>query len=61
MRGRVLGLFGMAASGLRTFSGLSVGLAGSVTNIHWSLATSAAVFIGVALLLQRSRPVPTPA
>src|SRR5437868_4924587 len=27
-RGRVLGLFNMASSGLRTFSGLSVGIAG---------------------------------
>lgn len=55
-RGRVLGLFGMAASGLRTFSGLSVGLAGSLSSIHLSLAASAAVFIGVALLLQWRMP-----
>jgi len=60
-RGRVLGLFGMSSSGLRTFSGLSVGLAGSVTSIHLSLATSAALFIFVSVLLQRSRPVPAPA
>jgi MFS family permease len=43
-RGRVLGLFSMAASGLRTFSGITVGLAGSVTNIHTSLAISSALF-----------------
>jgi hypothetical protein len=43
-RGRVLGLFSMAASGLRTFSGITVGLIGSVTSIHTSLAVSAAVF-----------------
>jgi len=60
-RGRVLGVFGMSASGLRTFSGLSVGLAGSATSIHLSLALSAGLFIGVSLLLQRLRPVPTPA
>jgi len=59
-RGRVLGVFGMSASGLRTFSGLSVGLAGSATSIHLSLALSAGLFIGVSLLLQR-RPGPTPA
>jgi MFS family permease len=55
-RGRVLGLFGMASSGLRTFSGITVGVAGSLTNIHTSLAASAAVFItfsGVLLVRQR--------
>jgi MFS family permease len=46
IRGRVLGLFGMASSGLRTFSGVTVGLAGSLTSIHTSLALSAAVFLG---------------
>ncbi|MEY2933422.1 MAG: hypothetical protein RL033_4171 [Pseudomonadota bacterium] len=45
IRGRVLGLFGMASSGLRTFSGLTVGLAGSVTTIHTSLACSALAFL----------------
>ncbi len=55
-RGRVLGLFGMAASGLRTFSGITVGLAGSVTNIHASLAASCAAFGCVmALVLLRER------
>lgn len=52
-RGRVLGLFSMAASGLRTFSGITVGLIGSVTSIHTSLAVSSAVFfcaIGVLSL-----------
>jgi len=60
-RGRVLGVFGMSASGLRTFSGLSVGLAGSATSIHLSLALSAGLFIGVSLLLQRLRPASAPA
>jgi MFS family permease len=45
IRGRVLGLFGMASSGLRTFSGLTVGLAGSITGIHTSLACSALAFL----------------
>jgi MFS family permease len=53
-RGRVLGLFGMASSGLRTFSGLSVGLAGSLLNIHGSLAISAGLFLG-AVLFEMSR------
>lgn len=51
VRGRVLGLFNMSAAGLRTFSGLTVGLAGSVTSIHTSLAASAAAFMLVVLLL----------
>jgi MFS family permease len=56
IRGRVLGLFSMSASGLRTFSGLTVGLLGSVTNIHISLALSALAFVTVAgVLLFRRR------
>lgn len=53
-RGRVLGLFGMAGSGLRTFSGLSVGLAGSLVSIHGSLAISAGLFLA-AVVFEMSR------
>jgi MFS family permease len=42
IRGRVLGVYSMSALGLRTFSGLSVGLLGSVIGIHNSLSYSAA-------------------
>jgi len=42
MRGRVIGVFSMSASGLRTFSGLSVGLLGASIGIHNSLSYSAA-------------------
>jgi MFS family permease len=42
IRGRVLGVFSMFAMGLRTFSGLSVGLLGSMIGIHNSLSYSAA-------------------
>ena len=41
MRGRVIGVFAMSAMGLRTFSGLSVGLLGSYIGIHNSLGYSA--------------------
>ena len=61
IRGRVLGLFNMASAGLRTFSGITVGLAGSLTGIHTSLAVSAAAFATVATLLlvrQRSSEAP---
>ena len=47
IRGRVLGLFNMASLGLRAFSGVSVGLMGSLIGIHWSLALSALVIFGV--------------
>ena len=42
IRGHVLGVFSMSALGLRTFSGLSVGLLGSAIGIHNSLSYSAA-------------------
>ena len=42
IRGRVLGVFSMSAMGLRTFSGLSVSLMGSIIGIHNSLSYSAA-------------------
>lgn len=52
MRGRVIGLFNMASLGLRAFSGISVGLLGSLIGIHWSLALSAlaAMIVAGALL-----------
>jgi MFS family permease len=51
-RGRVLGLYNMAAAGLRTFSGVTVGLLGSLVTVHRSLACAAAAFVvtGVVLL-----------
>jgi MFS family permease len=51
MRGRVLGLYNMASLGLRAFSGVSVGLVGSLIGIHWSLALSALVIFGVTCRL----------
>src|SRR5262249_39202810 len=52
IRGRVIGLFSMTRLGFRTFSGVSVGLAGSVIGIHRSLALSAAaVFLFTSILL----------
>ncbi|MGA3123126.1 MAG: MFS transporter [Polyangiaceae bacterium] len=51
MRGRVLGLYNMAAAGLRTFSGVTVGLMGSVATVHTSLAIATASFACVACFL----------
>ena len=48
MRGRVIGLFNMASLGLRAFSGVSVGLLGSLIGVHWSLALSAMVMLAIA-------------
>ncbi len=58
VRGRVIGLFAMSALGLRAFSGLTVGLGGSVIGIHWSLAISAAVLLAITglFLLPGARP-----
>jgi hypothetical protein len=57
-RGRVLGLYNMAAAGLRTFSGITVGLAGSLVSIHVSLAVSAGLYaaaMGLARVRLRGR------
>jgi len=58
-RGRVLGLYNMASMGLRAFSGITVGLAGSVVGIHVSLAAAAGLLIVVigALMLRARRLV----
>jgi hypothetical protein len=53
LRGKLVGLFSMSAFGLRAFSGLTVGILGSLIGIHWSLGLSAAALfaITVGLLL----------
>jgi MFS family permease len=47
IRGRVLGLYNMSALGMRMWSGFTVGLIGSLTSIHVSLAASATAFMVV--------------
>ncbi|MBM0107462.1 MFS transporter [Steroidobacter sp. S1-65] len=55
IRGRVLGVFSMMALGLRTFSGVTVGLMGAAIGIHSSLVLSALALVALsALLLVRS-------
>jgi MFS family permease len=51
MRGRVIGLYNMASLGLRAFSGVTVGLVGSVIGVHWSLALFALVMFAIASAL----------
>jgi len=43
LRGRFIGLYIMCAQGLKTFSGITVGVVGGYIGIHWSLGLSAAV------------------
>jgi len=48
MRGRVIGLFNMSSLGLRAFSGVSVGVLGSLIGVHWSMALSALAVLAIA-------------
>ncbi len=51
LRGRLIGLYNMAAQGLRTFSGMTVGFAGAYIGINWSLGLSTLVVMAVAAVL----------
>jgi MFS family permease len=51
IRGQVIGVFSMSAMGLRTFSGLSVGLLGAAIGIHASLSYSAGALLLVLVTL----------
>ncbi len=48
-RGRIIGLYGMSANGLRAGSGFTVGLLGAAIGVHWSLGlSSVALCLGTA-------------
>lgn len=51
IRGRVLGVFSMSSLGLRTFSGISVGLLGGIIGIHAALSASAIALLVLTLML----------
>ena len=51
MRGRVVGLYNMSSLGLRSFSGITVGLGGSLIGIHWSLGLSAGALLIATIVL----------
>jgi hypothetical protein len=57
IRGRVIGVFLMSSLGMRTFSGITVGVIGSIIGVHYSIALSAAVlFVLISgLLVAQSR------
>jgi MFS family permease len=48
-RGRMIGIYNLSSNGMRAFSGVTVGVGGSLIGIHWSLALSAAVLLVATL------------
>lgn len=51
-RGRVIGVFAMSGLGMRTFSGVTVGVVGAAIGVHYSIALAGGVLLtGLALLL----------
>jgi len=59
LRGRLIGLYNTANNGLRAFSGITVGVLGSLIGIHWSLALSAlallVIIVGLWAFSMRAR------
>ena len=51
IRGRVIGLYNMSAHGLRTFSGITIGIGGSLIGVHWSLALSAILLLTLTIAI----------
>jgi uncharacterized membrane protein len=56
IRGRVIGVFTMAASGMRMFSGITVGIVGGFIGIHYSLPLSATVLLIAIIVLLSFAP-----
>jgi MFS family permease len=51
LRGRLIGLYYLSNNGLRAFSGITVGVLGSMIGIHWSLALSALILLSITVVL----------
>ena len=51
LRGRLIGLFNTSSNGLKAFSGVTVGVAGGLIGVHWSLALSAMILLAVTIAL----------
>jgi hypothetical protein len=45
----MIGIYNLSSNGMRAFSGVTVGVGGSLIGIHWSLALSAAVLLVATL------------
>jgi hypothetical protein len=61
IRGRVIGVYSMAALGMRMVSGITVGVVGGFISIHYSLAFSAIAFAALVttLLVSNARAQPS--
>jgi MFS family permease len=57
LRGRAIGLYNVGSLGMRTFSGITVGIGGGYIGIHWSLGISVVIlfFAIMALFVYCSR------
>lgn len=51
MRGRIVGVFVMSALGMRTFSGVTVGVIGSLIGVHYSITLAACVLLAGLVML----------
>ena len=51
LRGRLIGLYNMSLNGMRSFSGVTVGMLGALIGVHWSLALSAISLLTTASFL----------
>lgn len=51
IRGRVIGLYNMSDLGLRSFSGITLGVGGTLVSVHWSLGASAIVLLVITIAL----------
>ncbi len=51
LRGQLIGLFIMSGLGLRTFSGVTVGIMGGLIGIQWSLGLSCGLLLAMMLVL----------
>jgi MFS family permease len=51
MRGRIVGVFVMSSLGMRTFSGVTIGVVGAVIGVHYSIALSATVLLAALIFL----------
>ena len=47
----MIGLYNMSDLGLRSFSGITLGVGGSLVSVHWSLGASAIVLLAVTIAL----------
>lgn len=57
MRGRIVGVFVMSALGMRTFSGITVGVVGSLIGVHYSISLAACILLAglIALFVSVTR------